>query len=236
MTYTDTDIAQINHDLEPADPKSILKFAYESFGDNLAVVTSFQPTGIVTLHMLHELKASVSVLTLDTGMLFPETYALIDQVEHLFDLRLKRIRPELTIEQQEAQHGPALWGSNPDMCCNLRKTAPLGPALHGYDAWIAGLRRDQPGRESVGIFSWDKKCRKVKVAPFANWTEDMIWAYIHAHELPYNELHDRGYPSIGCNTPTCTQPVQAGEHSRAGRWVNHERLECGLHTSALATS
>ena len=105
MTYTDTDIAQINHDLEAADPKSILKFAYESFGDNLAVVTSFQPTGIVTLHMLHELEASVSVLTLDTGMLFPETYALIDQVEQLFDLRLKRVRPELTIERQEAHHG-----------------------------------------------------------------------------------------------------------------------------------
>ncbi len=232
MTYTNTEIEQINQELENADPKSILKFAYETFGDQLAVVTSFQPTGIVTLHMLYELKADVSVLTLDTGILFPETYALIDEVEHLFGLRLKRIRPELTIDQQNEQYGSALWETNPNQCCNMRKIVPLGPSLRGYDAWIAGLRRDQPGRGSVGIFSWDNKYQKVKVAPFANWTESMMWTYIHAYELPYNELHDRGYPSIGCNTPTCTQPIHDGDHSRSGRWINHERMECGLHVAS----
>jgi phosphoadenosine phosphosulfate reductase len=101
--------------------------------------------------------------------------------------------------------------------------------LADYDAWVTGLRRDQNGRGATPIVVWDKKYDMVKLCPFANWTEEMIWTYIHSHELPYNNLHDRGYPSIGCNTPTCTQPVAQGGDQRAGRWVNHAKTECGIH-------
>lgn len=231
MILSETEIAQLNQEFETADPKSILRWAAQAFGDQLAIVTSFQPTGIVTLHMLHELKARPPVLTLDTGLLFPETYALIDDVEARFNLRLHRIRPELTLWHQESFYGPALWDRDPDACCNMRKVVPLDKALAGYDAWVTGLRRDQPGRAKTPIITWERKRGKVKLSPLANWDESMIWTYIHAHELPYNTLHDQGYPSIGCTV--CTQPVNEGQDSRAGRWVNHNKTECGIHITSL---
>lgn len=219
----------LNEQFEYADPATILRWAVETYGDKLCVVTSFQPTGIVTLHMLSEIAPRTTVITLDTGLLFPETYALIDEVEARFDLNLVRVKPPITVEEQAAQYGDNLWATDPDLCCHIRKVAPLNPALAQFDAWIAGLRRDQSGRAKVPIISWDAKYGNVKLAPFANWTEDMIWLYVRSHELPYNALHDRGYPSIGCNTLTCTQPVAPGGDDRAGRWVNHRKSECGLH-------
>jgi phosphoadenosine phosphosulfate reductase len=229
MSYDSADLQPLNADLETAHPETILRWAAETYGDQLAVVTSFQPTGIVTLHMLSQIAPGTAVLTLDTELLFPETYALMDELEKRFRLNLIRVKPALTFEQQAQQFGPALWERDPDRCCQLRKVAPLGPALADYRAWITGLRRDQTGRSATPVVSWDKKYQKVKICPFANWTDDMVWLYIQAHELPYNALHDRGYPSLGCNTPTCTQPVAAGADPRAGRWVNHQKTECGIH-------
>ncbi|MBZ0291959.1 MAG: phosphoadenylyl-sulfate reductase [Anaerolineae bacterium] len=219
--------------LETMSPQAILRWAVDCYGEQLAVVTSFQPTGVATLHMLYELGVRPQVFTLDTGLLFPETYRLMDELEALLDLRLERVKPELTVEAQAERYGAALWESAPDTCCMLRKVVPLGTALQGYDAWITGLRRDQPGRACIPIMSWDHKYEKTKLSPLANWDESMIWTYIHAHELPYNDLHDRGYPSIGCNTPTCTQPVKTGQNTRAGRWVNHAKNECGLHVLSI---
>ena len=135
----------------------------------------------------------------------------------------------VSIGEQAKSHGANLWEREPDLCCNLRKAVPLDLALSGYDAWITGLRRDQSeGRAHTPVVSWDKKYSKVKLSPFATWTEEMIWTYIHAYELPYNELHDQGYPSIGCYT--CTKAVQPGsDDKRAGRWSNHTKTECGIH-------
>lgn len=214
--------------LEHAYPQEILRWAATEYGQSLAIVTSFQPTGIVTLHMLNELNIRPNVLTLDTGLLFPETYALIDEVEARLDINLIRITPELTVDQQAVQYGDKLWERNPDQCCNMRKTLPLENALRPYDAWITGLRRDQSAnRAKTPVISWDKRHEMVKLAPFADWTEDMIWTYIHAHELPYNTLHNQGYPSIGCLT--CTRAVSESEDVRSGRWSNHEKTECGIH-------
>ena len=221
----------LNAEFENADPGTILGWAVDTFGDKLCVVTSFQPTGIATLHMLSEIAPRTTVVTLDTNLLFPETYALMDDLEARFNLNLIRVQTTLTLDQQTTQFGDKLWERDPDLCCQIRKVAPLNSALSGYDAWIAGLRRDQTGRTAARIVSWDKKYSNVKLSPFANWTDDMVWLYIKAHELPYNTLHDRGYPSIGCNTPTCTQPVAPGDDERAGRWVNHRKSECGIHVS-----
>lgn len=220
---------ELNTSLETAYPQDILKWAVEQFGQQLAVVTSFQPTGIVTLHMLSEFAPQTPVLTLDTGLLFPETYRLMDELEERLNLRLIRVRPAQTVEQQAASLGTALWERDPDRCCNLRKTVPLSNALQGYDAWVTGLRRDQSsGRQATPVVSWDVKYEKVKLSPLATWTEDMVWTYIHAHELPYNKLHDQNYPSIGCFT--CTQPVAPdATDKRAGRWVRHNKIECGIH-------
>lgn len=224
-------LEQLNAEFEDGYPQDVLRWAAGNFGERLAVVTSFQPTGIVALHMLSEIAPQTPVLTLDTGLLFPETYALIDALEERLKLRLIRVHPQQTVEQQAQTYGPELWARDPDRCCNLRKVVPLDQALVGYDAWITGLRRDQSaGRAAVPIVAWDKKYNKVKLCPFAAWTEDMIWLYIHAYELPYNELHDKGYPSIGCYP--CTQAVEAGTvNKRAGRWANNDKTECGLHVN-----
>lgn len=222
-------LQKLNDDFEKASPYDVLRWAAETHGDKLAVVTSFQPTGIVTLHMLSEIAPNTAVLTLDTGLLFPETYALMDNLEKRLKLNLIRVRPVQSVDQQAIAYGEALWKSQPDLCCNLRKTVPLTDALKGYTAWITGLRRDQSdGRKETPIVSWDKKYDNVKISALATWTEDMIWTYIHANELPYNTLHDQNYPTIGCYP--CTQPVDPNStDKRAGRWVGHEKTECGIH-------
>lgn len=229
MSISIGEIETLNRNFEDAAPQEVLRWAVAEFGDSLAVVTSFQPTGIVTLQMLSEIAPQTPVITLDTGLLFPESMAVMEEMEARFHLNLRRVRPALSIEAQAVEYGPNLWERNPDLCCHLRKVVPLDGALGEYDAWITGLRRDQTGRQNTPIVTWDKKRQNVKLSPFATWTEDMIWAYIQAYELPYNALHDQHYPSIGCNTPVCTQAVLGGENERAGRWVNSSKIECGIH-------
>ncbi len=233
MRSVEAELSQINAELESAHPSTILRWAAERFGDRLAVVTSFQPTGIVTLHMLAGIAPRTPVLTLDTGLLFPETYALMDNLEQRFNLNLIRLRPEQTVEEQAATWGQALWEQNPNQCCNLRKVVPLDKALAGYDAWVAGLRRDQMERRAqTPVVGWDKKRQMVKLCPFAAWTEERVWAYIEDYALPYNPLHDQNYPSIGCWP--CTQPVGLDTvDKRAGRWANRDKSECGIHVGNL---
>lgn len=226
-------VTKLDAEFEDGSPQDVLRWAAATYGDRLAVVTSFQPTGIVTLQMLSEIAPNTPVLTLDTGLLFPETYALIDRLEAELGLNLIRVRPTQTVAQQSDSHGPELWKDNPDLCCHLRKTIPLDDALIGYDAWVTGLRRDQSeGRSKVPFIAWDKKRNKVKLCPFATWTEDMIWTYIHAYNLPYNTLHEQGYPSIGCYP--CTKAVTPGTtDKRAGRWAATGKTECGIHIEQI---
>lgn len=222
------DFITLNQKFEQASPYEVLQWAVTTYGHKLALVTSFQPTGIVLLHMLRDLAPDLTVLTLDTGLLFPETYALIDQVEARFGIKVVRVRPAQTVEQQAQSHGDALWQRDPDQCCALRKTAPLNAALQGYAAWITGLRRDQSSaRAATPIIEWDSARHMVKLSPLATWTDDMVWAWIHSHNLPYNPLHEQGYPSIGC--APCTHPVGQGEDKRAGRWRGRDKIECGIH-------
>lgn len=224
-------MTQLQHDFETASPIAVLRWAVRTFGNRLAVVSSFQPTGIVTAHMLSEIAPQTTFITLDTGVLFPETYHLIDELEATLHLNLVRVRPAPEILAQDHADGEPLWQRDPDRCCHARKVAPLNAALRGYDAWITGLRRDQSSqRANTSIVDFDpQRPGVVKLAPFATWDESMIWTYIHAHDLPYNELHDQGYPSIGCWP--CTRPVKPGEDPRAGRWANSSKTECGLHLS-----
>lgn len=213
---------------ESAAPFEILSWASETFGDRLAIVTSFQATGIVTLHMMQRIAPRSPVLTLDTGLLFPETYELMDELEARFDLNLRRINPRQTPSQQARDYGDRLWERNPDRCCHIRKTIPLRDALVGFDAWITGLRRDQStSRADTPIISRDARNNSIKIAPFANWTEDAIWRYMRKNDLPYNRLHNLGYPSIGCWT--CTRAAGEDEDRRSGRWAQHGKTECGIH-------
>jgi phosphoadenosine phosphosulfate reductase len=180
--------------------------------------------------MLREISSDFTVMTLDTGLIFPETHNLIAEIEDRFNIYVKRIHPAQNLEEQRRAYGDALWERDPGLCCQLRKVVPLQQTLSGYDAWITGLRRDQSThRANTPIISWDKRHDMVKLCPFATWTESMIWAYIQAYDLPYNTMHDQGYPSIGCHT--CTQPVTSDNQNdkRAGRWSKHNKTECGIH-------
>lgn len=230
-SLTSAEVVSLQADFEDATPQAILKWA-ASTCTNLVVVTSFQPTGIVTLHMLQAINPQLPVITLDTGFLFPQTEAVIAEMTTRFDLNLIRVKPELSVDEQAKRYGDKLWESNPDLCCQLRKIEPLQKALAPYSAWITGLRRDQsPTRQQIPIIGWDTRHQMMKFCPFANWTEEMIWAYINAYKLPYNTLHDLNYPSIGCTH--CTHAAQLGDDLRAGRWVNFGKTECGIHVPLL---
>lgn len=222
-----TEIEILQRQFESASPQQILAWGFRHFGPQISLVTSFQPTGIVTLHMLQHIAPKMPVITLDTGLLFPETYTLTDALERHFSLCLQRVTAAISLNEQAQAYGEKLWDHNPDLCCELRKVRPLNAALAPYAAWITGLRRDQSAhRAQTPIISWDARHEMLKLCPFANWTSDMIWAYIQAHDLPYNPLHDQAYPSIGCSP--CTAPVTEGD-TRSGRWSAHAKTECGIH-------
>ena len=173
-------------------------------------------------------RLDVDVFTLDTGLFFPETYALWRQLEARYGLAIRAVRPALDLEQQAARHGEALWSREPDRCCQLRKVEPLREALRGHDAWISAIRRDQTqDRADARTVEHDRRHGLVKVNPLVAWSAREVWAYLREHDVPVNPLHARGYPSIGCQP--CTGPVADGEDPRAGRWRGREKTECGLH-------
>ena len=221
-------IEKLAQQFEDAEPAEILAWAAQTYGERLAIVTSFQITGIATLHMLQRIAPRTPVLTLDTGLLFPETLDLINDLVQRFQLDLRRVKPRQTPKQQARDYGDRLWERNPDRCCHIRKTIPLRDALVGFQAWVTGVRRDQSaGRANTPILSHDSRSGLVKIAPFANWSEEQVWAYIREHDLPFNRLHRAGYPSIGCWP--CTNAGIANSDARSGRWTNHAKTECGIH-------
>jgi phosphoadenosine phosphosulfate reductase len=181
--------------------------------------------------MIHRINPSLPLFYLDTGFLFPDTYATRDRIIEQYRLQpgqVIQMKSLLTPEQQARQYGDSLWVSDPDRCCQLRKVEPLTRVLKGFDAWVTGIRRDQsPTRANAKMIEWDAKFGLVKVNPLARWTWADVWTYIKVYEVPYNPLHDQNYPSIGCTH--CTAPVMPGEDPRAGRWKNFTKTECGLH-------
>jgi phosphoadenosine phosphosulfate reductase len=185
---------------------------------------------MVLIDIAARLNPQVRVLTLDTEFLFPETYALMERVEQLYGIAIERVKSVFTPEAQELEHGTALWKRDPDACCSLRKIEPLRRKLAGLQAWITSIRRDQTAvRASARKVEWDAKFHLVKINPLADWTSKQVWRYIYDHNVPYNPLHDQGFPSIGCTH--CTRAIRPGEDERAGRWSGLLKIECGLHTA-----
>ncbi len=214
--------------LESATPQEIIAWAVEHYFPKLTMATAFGPEGCVILHMLAEIEPRVYVFNLDTGYQFRETLQLRDRIAQRYGIHVELKQPELTVQQYEAQHGGPLYQTNPDQCCFDRKVRVLREAVVGFHAWMSGIRRDQtPDRARAPILGWDKKFQLVKISPLANWTKSQVWKFILEHDVPYNPLHDQGYPSIGCWP--CTRPVLFGEDDRAGRWSGTAKTECGLH-------
>ena len=227
-TLSETEIAAAAEKLAGQSPEEVLRWAAQTFGERLTMATAFGAEGCCLIHMLAQIEPAVRIFNLDTGYQFPETLAMRDRIKERYGIDVELIRPELTTAEYEAEHGGPLYVHRPDQCCHDRKILPLRRAVAGYDAWVSAIRRDQTEhRGAASVVQWDAKFSLVKVNPLLTWTRHDVWAFITAHDVPYNPLHDRHYPSIGCWP--CTQPVRDGDDERAGRWAGTRKKECGLH-------
>lgn len=218
--------------LDQAEPEEILRWAIDRYGEGLTLACSFGGiSGMVLMDMVQRLAPRTEVFYLDTDYLFPETYEMVDTAKAKWmTANIVGYRTDVSVEEQARLHGASLWERDPDLCCEIRKVEPNRRALAGKAAWISGLRRDQSAdRGATPAVQWDAKFGLVKVNPLINWDEKKVWAYIFKHSVPYNPLHDRGYPSIGCTN--CTKPVNPGDDPRSGRWAGLDKDECGLHTA-----
>lgn len=219
---------RLNRQFEQANGASVMPWAVETFGNGLSIGTGLGVSGIVLMDMTLRLQPDVDIFYIDTGFFFPETHQLIQRLEQRYQRALRRVATPLTLAQQDRRYGPHLHEHDPNLCCQLRKVAPLRQALADSTAWVTALHRDQAEtRKHVPIVQWNERYNVVKLTPLACWSEAAIWQYIHAHDLPYNALHDQGYPSIGCWP--CTRAIAPGETMRAGRWAGTGKTECGLH-------
>jgi phosphoadenosine phosphosulfate reductase len=216
--------------MENAPPEEIIRWAVETYHPNLTMATAFGPEGCLLLSMLARIEPSVYVFNLDTGYQFQETLDIRDRIAEKYGIVVDYQRPELSIEQFEAEHGGPVHGHDSGLCCRKRKLDVLHRVAGGFQAWMSGIRRDQGlHRAKAPVIGWDNKFKMVKINPLVNWTRSRVWARITKEKIPYNLLHDRGYPSVGCRP--CTRPVGQNEDERAGRWSGSEKTECGLHTT-----
>jgi phosphoadenosine phosphosulfate reductase len=221
---TITSAVQPPPDLEESSAEEVLQYLVDRFHPRLYVACSFQKEASVIMDMLLRIEPSARFFTLDTDVLFEETYATWRALEERYDVKIDVYRG-MSLGEQAVRHGDRLWARDPDACCGIRKVTPLKQALGDVDCWVAGLRRQQSqSRRGSKKVDWDLRHGLWKANPLADWSERDVWDYIARHDVPYNELHDHGYPSIGCTH--CTLPAAEG---RQGRWAEAEKTECGLH-------
>ncbi len=227
-------LRDLNERFVNAKAEEILSFFSDQYGNELAFATSLGAEDQVLTFLLSQINKDVRIFTLDTGRLFPETIDLIDKTNKLYDINILVYFPEFSlVEKMVNSKGINLFYEsieNREECCHIRKIIPMKRALKGVKAWVSGLRSEQSvTRQDLSVVSWDEKFELVKINPLLNWTESQLWDFIKTHDIPYNELHDKGYPSIGCQP--CTRAVEPGEDVRGGRWwwEMPENKECGLH-------
>lgn len=222
---------------EESTTEEIIGWSLERFADQrLVMTTSFGMEGCALIDMYAAHQKPLTVVYLDTMFFFPETYELRDRmIERYPHLEFVNRGTTLTPEEQAAVYGDELWKHNPDLCCKIRKVDPMVEVMNEVDVWITGLRRSQSNtRAAIKVVEWDWQYQVVKINPLWNWDRAQIWEYIQMHHVPYNELHERGYPTVGCTH--CTKPVpgsRPGDYSRAGRWAGTGKTECGLHGAGI---
>lgn len=225
MTDAAVDIGAASRALEGAPAAAILRWAAEQLAPRLTFATGLGAEGCVIIDLIARHQLPIDIFTLDTGVLFPETYALWKRLEERYGITIRRVTADHTSVIDR------LWENESDRCCELRKVQPLTRELASFAAWITAIRRDQtPERASAQIVESDRKFGLLKINPLVAWTHDDVWAHLYANDVPYNPLHEQGYPSIGCQP--CTSPVVPGENLRAGRWRSVPgKRECGLHVA-----
>jgi phosphoadenosine phosphosulfate reductase len=231
-SLSDDDLDAHASDLEGASPVDALRWAAQRFAPRLGFGTGFGAEGCVLIDLIGRHGIPVDVFTLDTGLFFDETYDLWRRLEARYGITIRAVVPELTVAQQGDVHGGELWRRDPDACCRMRKVEPLAREARRFDAWVTAIRRDQTSeRKDARVVERDRRFDLVKINPLVGWTPGQVWRYILDHDVPYNPLHDQGFPSIGC--APCTSSVAPGEDPRAGRWRGTAKTECGLHLVPL---
>jgi phosphoadenosine phosphosulfate reductase len=236
MKFTASQVEHLAGELERKTAQEVLKWALDTFGPRIGLASSCGAEDVAIIDMMTGIsKDRTNVFTLETGRLNQETYDVMDDVRTRYGIRINAYFPDQKeVEEMIRSRGMNLMYEsveNRKLCCEIRKVHPLNRALSGLDGWITGLRRDQVSTraETKKIELDSAHGGIVKLNPIADWTSDMVWDYIRKNDVPYNKLHDAGYPSIGCEP--CTRAIQPGEDPRAGRWwwENAASKECGLH-------
>lgn len=218
---------------EDSPASELIEWSLQRFaGQKMVITTGFGMEGCALIDMYAAHEQPVEVVYLNTHFFFSETSQLIERMKSRYpSMNFLNRGTELTPEEQARQYGPELWKSNPDLCCKLRKVAPMKRALQDVDVWVTGLRRGQSAsRAGLQTVQWNWKYQLLQINPLADWSRRRVRQYVDSHGVPYNELHDRGYPSVGCTH--CTRPVHGlslHQYSREGRWAGQEKTECGLH-------
>jgi len=227
-------LRQWNEELKKKSALGVVGYFLDHFGERIVLSTSLGVEDQVLTEMVVRQNPEAKIFTLDTGRLFPETYELIARTNKHFGIRIRTYFPDhKKVEEMVAKHGINLFYDSMEkrkLCCHVRKVAQLPRAFEGMDAWICGLRKDQSvSRFFSKLVEWDQNNGLIRINPLINWSEKDVWDYVKKRKIPYNMLHDRGFPSIGCEP--CTRAIEPGEDVRAGRWwwENEGPRECGLH-------
>lgn len=230
-----TEIArELNERFEGHDAEAVLEYFLKEYKGEIALSSSLSIEDQVLTDMICKIDRSTRIFTLDTGRLFPETYSLIERTNMTYGIKVQLYFPDYhEVEQMVGEYGVNLFYESIEkrrMCCHIRKLGPLKRAFTGLKVWICGLRHQQSvTRTDIHMVEWDANNGLLKVNPLIDWTEAQTWEYIKKYGVPYNKLHDQGFPSIGCQP--CTRAVKPGEDIRAGRWwwEDPDHKECGLH-------
>ena len=227
-------VNELNKKFAAESPENLLRSLMSEFGDKIALSSSLGPEDQVLTDIMMKINNNTNIFTLDTGRLFPETYSLLDKTNRRYGVKIRVYFPDFRkLEEVVSTDGINLFYEsieNRKLCCRLRKLEPLSRAFTGLEAWICGLRREQSvTRQDMKLVEWDETNNLLKINPLIDWTEKQVWDYIREHQVPYNSLHDVGFPSIGCQP--CTRAVKSGDDPRSGRWwwETPEQRECGLH-------
>lgn len=227
-------IEKLNAQFENSSSPEIIEFLVRNHGTRLLLTSTFAHESQALTHMLLQFTNAPKIVFLDTGRMFQETFEAMSETQKALGVSIEYVFPEkAAVETMVREKGPNLFYENVEnrkLCCEIRKVQPMKAILKNYDVWLSGLRREQTEtRKNLKTFEYDESNNIIKAYPILNWSDDELVTYVKKHNLPYNKLHDVGYPSIGC--APCTRPVRPGEAMRSGRWwwESEEQKECGLH-------
>lgn len=210
------------------DVSEIIYLSFEEFGEDLAMTTAFGYSGILLMSFIKETVPDLPIYFIDTRFHFKETIDLMNKIKNEWKLNIHHLYPNFREEELNRIIGKKTYTTNPDICCHYRKVMPLLKILESKSAWLSAIRRDQfRTRAKIEVIEIDSR-GMIKINPMWNWSKDKVWFYIKKHNFPYNPLHDKNFPSIGCKP--CTSPIKEGDDERKGRWKGLEKKECGIHT------